>query len=314
MFKLISGYNQNVALGFGRQFIAPNSWNELSRKQQLTINDTLMAINGATFVQKRIALMQFLTGMDDQLIINWRNEYEDFDLFGEDLKELVEYFTDFLFEKKQNTEGVEQFGISPTLTKCPYPQVILAKKRKGKEHKPVKLWAAADGLTNMTFAEMAEVFTCFDRYTTTGDEAHILRALAVVYRPSKVNDAANRAKAFDGDRRTPLEEAEEVIEARAKLWRNVAEPVKRLLWFWIVSCREQIIRQNPQVFKSGKSDALMQRLAVYSWAGVAIELSKGDVMARKAIEVSNYRDIFITLSYLETKSDVSEKMAKAIAQ
>jgi hypothetical protein len=78
-----------------------------------------------------------------------------------------------------------------------------------------------------------------------------------------------------------------------------------------VSCREQIIRQNPQIFKAGNSDALMRRLAVYSWAGVAIELSKGDVLARQAIENANYRDIFITLSYLETKAQVTEEMSKA---
>lgn len=305
----LTDYNQNVIQILGQTFLSPKSWNDLTLKQQLVCNDVLMSLNAATFVQKRIALMQFLLDMPDAVLKNWAAS-ADKEVFGDELKSVVEVVTDFLFAKTVNTEGVEQFGISATLTKCPYPMVILQRKRKDKEAKDEKLWAASDGLANMTFAEMADVFTCFERYSSTGDEAHIHRALAVVFRPSKPNDAANRARAFDGDRRVALEEADAVIEQRMKLWRDVPPPIKRLLWFWLVSCREQIIVQNPSVFKSGNADALMQRLAVYSWAGVAIELSKGDVLARKAIEGSNYRDIFITLSYLETKSEVSEAMMK----
>jgi hypothetical protein len=305
-----SEYNQNVVQILGHTILVPKTWNDMTLKQQIVCNDVLMSLNDATFVQKRIALMQFLTGLSDEFFISWKKMYDDAELWAERFRKLTEFVTDFLFEQKQTADEREQFGIAATLTKCPYPSVILAKKRKGKDPKPIKLWAASDGLENISFAEMAEVFTCFDRYTAGGNEAHIHRAFAVVFRPSKPNDAANKQRAFDGDQRTGLEEADEVIAQRAKLWQDVQPPIKRLLWFWLVSCREQIIRKNPQVFKSGNADALMRRLAVYSWAGVAIELSKGDVLARKAIEVSNYRDIFITLSYLETKSEVTEAIMK----
>ncbi len=306
-------FNQNVIQILGRTFLTPKSWNDLTLKQKLVCNDVLMSLNAASFIQKRIALMQFLAEMDDTFLQYWRESEADNEMWALDLKAVTETVTDFLFTKTLNDDGTEKFAISPTMTVCPYPKVILTKKRKGKEPKEVKLYAAADGLANMSYSEMADVFTCFDRYGMNGDEKHIHRALAVVFRPSKPNDAANRATGFDGDRRTALEQSDEVIEYRAKLWETVPGQVKRLLWFWIVSCREQIIKQNPQVFKNGTSDALMRRLAVYSWAGVAIEMSKGDVLARKAIESSNYQDIFITLSYLETKSEVTEKKAKKAA-
>lgn len=330
-------YDQTVVTFGNIYFTAPKRWNDLTLKQQLVCHDVLMNLTPTTLVQRRIGLMQFLTGITDEVMQAWHDSFveakaflrldaidADYEIdpaayFAEDLKKTVEAVTGFLFAPptpvggeygETPPTGVGGLGIAANLTQCPYPTVELWRKRQKKAPVKVTLYAASDGLANMTFSEMAQVFTIFEQFMKTGDVKLVDRALATIYRPSKPNDAKNRAIAFEGDRRTPLEESEAVIEQRMKMWLHVRPEAKRLLWFWIVSCREQIIRQNPQIFKSGNSDALMKRLAVYSWAGVAIELSKGDVLARKAIETANYKDIFITLSYLETKAEVTEERLK----
>lgn len=282
----------------------PESWNDLTLKQQLFIYGVLMTDTRNVFdahellPAKRILIVQDMLGLDAAFMQKWEADCIQEDpehgrmVFISELKEILIAST-FLFEleEKKKPEDPDQYKIKLGLTKCPYTFLSFKKKNEKK-----KIWLAPeDGLENITIYEMGMAFTLFERFMKTKEEQYADKLLATIYRPPKQNTKENRQSAFQGDRRLPYLHHEGMVKKREIRIRLLPRPAKQLLIFWFASCRQQIIRDYPNVFTGGGEERSGNN---YGWGGVLISLADG-LVNLDAISRQKYSNALTYLSYLE---------------
>lgn len=293
---------QQIQIG-NYHFHTPNSWNELPDNILYPAYFLLKADNLEPVIRLS-ELTKMLLNIGDEFISTWRDSViinhgviDGEAIWSEDWSKIVAAVT-YPFVENFETEQL-RFQINMTLTRCPISTIRL-KHTSGSRN----LCACEDGFKNITIGEFASIDTLFQRYMDSGDEKHILECLAIIFRPKKEYSKANRKSKYQGDIRVPLSISRYTVKERAIMFSKISVEQRQLLWFWVASCREQILRQWKSVLNPSNNTSKgywEQKLTQFGWTGLFIELATSTGQTEAAIADLLYSDVFIKLAYLETK-------------
>lgn len=264
------------------------TWNDLNLKQLLKCYWAI-SIECVTIHDRRLVIAQEVSGIPLSTFTN----IEDSDERGEALLKWLAEYADPLFIISEDENGNKSYEPRLGLTKCPYPTLARKKKRKQVHN----LYAAPDGLERVTIYELGYIFTFLEAFTSSGQAPHLNSLLATVYRPSRPLTQEEVAAYWYGDRRRSLYKEETAIKTRAEQFATVADPVKMLMYFWLLSCRDSIIREFPIIFSTGDGDD-EKPAKDYGWAGLLLSIADG---VKDLEEVANHswRTVFIYLAKME---------------
>jgi len=300
----------------GKDIYPPQSWNELSLKQQLACYAIIMKNTKGMLEApehlpaRKIVLTKYLLGLSDKFIKDWEEErieeygHEDgLLIFDNELMELTQV-ADFFFEKIEsnidgdNEEVIVQYQVKLGLTKRPFPML----KRKKKSDRNKRLFAPADNLENISIYELGTTFTLFENYIKTKNISYVDKLIATMYRPAKPANNKNKRSAYQGDIRQPLMDHEGMIKKRIKNVETLPTAVKQLILFWFASCRQKIIDSYPNVFVESKGEKGGNQ---YGWGGVLLELA-GGLVHLKQVGNQSHSNALAYLSYMEDKRKLRE--------
>lgn len=293
----------------------PQSWNELTVRQQMESYNIIMSTPGNIFEPrelvpaKRILLFQRLSGITDEQLKQWKQDC--IKSYGEEdgdtvfLSELNESLTspDFLFEirkEENNADATEEpgsraYSIALTLTRCPFPRIDLPKRKK-KHHARCYL-APADELSNISFLELCVSFQLFEQYIQDENEDTADELLATIYREPKPATTHNKRTAYLGDRRQPYLHLEALVPQRQKKIARLPKEVKQISLFWFACCRQQIIESFPDLFSQSHGGSPSK----YGWGATLMALAGGlpdmDVVSNQPAE-----DALAYLDYLNEQA------------
>lgn len=300
----------NIQIG-KMPFKTADGWNQLPEGLHYPLYFILKADSLSSIV-KLTEAAKFLLNISDDFLEQWRNyvvqEHGLLDgeaIWSEDWSKVVSAVTFPFVEQIEQKDGTLQFQIALDYTRCPYPTLTIP-SAKGVR----KLFAPGDAFKNITIGEFARIDALFQKYEQKGDTEHVVECLGILYRPHKPNTKENRRAKYHGDVRLKLKEAEHTIQERAALFEKGVTPQGlQLLWFWVASCREQILRKwssvlNPSV--SGQKTYWHEQLAKFGWAGVFIELANGG-LTEEMVADTPYEDVMMKLAYFETKRKAEKK-------
>lgn len=297
-------------------YTLPDSWNECDQRTALLIHHTLMQptpgdLSGEALLHhRRIAVFLALTGLPAALFpsaqFSGATEEDDDDLLYEStIHEAVIAATAPFFAVATNADtGEETTSIRYELTQNPYPALMY--KERGKT---LKLYGPADGLENLTLYELGAAFDRYDQFVAETGQASATAAcelLATLYRPPKPTTTENRLSNYAGDRRLPLHDHETTIPARARHMAQLPYGVRALLLFWFASCRQQIIAENPVLFKPGKPTGGGSN--AFGWGGLMLSLADG-LVNLEAISRQSWGNAFTYMKFLETRRREQEAQA-----
>ena len=301
-------------------FTTPDSWNDCDLRTALLIHHTLMQpvprdLRGEALMHhRRIAVFLALTGIPAELFSSApfsgatvaersRSEEEDDNLLYEAiLHEAVITVTAPFFEVATNEDTSEETtSIRYELTRNPYPALMY--KERGKT---MKLYGPADGVDNLTLYELGAAFTAWEVWTEKPTDENAATILATLYRPPKPVTPEGRISNYGGDRRLPLHDHETTVPARARHMAQLPLAVRGLLLFWFASCRMQIIRDNPVLFKSDKPSS---GSASFGWGGLMLSLADG-LVNLEPISKQSWANAFTYMAFLETRRQEAEREAQ----
>lgn len=299
-------------------FTTPDSWNDCDYRTALLIHSTLMQpLPNIVRVlppeeqmhHRRISIFLALTGLPGELFASEpfsgaTEEEEDDNLVAEfQLLEAVMAVTAPFFEVSVDPDTNEETTtVRYTLTRNPIPSIPY--QERGKTH---KLFGPADSLENLTLYELGAAFHAWDEFTSeTGRNDHAHTLLATLYRPPKPVTTAGRLSKYRGDRRLPLHDHETTVPARASHMAKLPTNVRGLLLFWFASCRQQIIRDNPVLFKPGKATGAGSNS--FGWGGLMLSLADG-LVNLDAISKQSWGNAFTYMAFLETRRREQEAEA-----
>jgi hypothetical protein len=154
-------------------------------------------------------------------------------------------------------------------------------------------------LSNVTIYELGVLFTTFEQYLMNPEKTELIdRLIATMYRPMKEVTAFNMDSNFEGDRRQPLRRHESRIDDRQKLVAQLPMLVKRTILFWFASCRLEITRAYPKVFRKSSGAA---NNANYGWGGVLLKVAEmGPMGTLNEVADQPFGNV---LTYLSMKDD-----------
>jgi hypothetical protein len=300
-------------------FETPDSWNDLNINQLYPIYFLLKA-DGLEPIVRLSELTKLLLNIGDEFIDKWKEAtlekhgvIDGDAIWSEDWSKVVSAVT---YPFISPIEGAETFKyqISMSLTRCPAPELKLpnlSHSTSGKTFKGErKFIACADAFKNITIGEFARIDALVQRFQNTGDAQHILECLAVIYRPTKEFSKKDHKANYHGDKRMPLKDAAFSIPMRTRMMSHIKSEWRHLLWFWIVSCREQIMTQWKSVLNPDTAQAQSfwdKKLAQFQWTGLFIEMANSSGQTEQAISEMPFSDVFVKLSYLETKRKAEKK-------
>lgn len=299
-------------------FQTPDSWNEMSLKQQYYALEVLSAPIPPTadyeieMLQKLNAIAIYLLGITPQYVEEYRlhcMETKDEMYFIKAWRELIELVTSCVVEKKEvAVEGEAEpqlvYSTKLNLTKCPYPIIDMG---------ALQLLAPDDTLKNATFGEVIQLLTYWQRFNKKGDYTLINKSLATIYRQAKAPTKENIRANYDGDRREKYNPF--AITIRENFFILTDAMVKRLLWFWLTCCLQEIIRLNESIFnpqesKHQYSDYYKKQLAQFGYAGLVMAFSKEEGIPRDKLIDMNYREVFANLKYNEILRQAEEDLSQ----
>lgn len=300
------------------RFETKDSWNALDLKEQYYCLEVLSVPipEGADYntemVQKMNAIALYLLGITPQYVEDYRlscveayNEADGNLLFAESWLELIEQVSSCVVEKKYiDVEGEDEqqmvYATRLTLTKCPYPTLDMG---------ALPLIASDDALSNATFGELVQLLTYWQRFNKKGDYSLINKCLAIVWRQHKPRTKENIRQNYEGDRREPYNPF--TVTLRENFFILTDPSVKRLLWFWLTCCLQEIIKANDAVFnpKESKyqySEYYKKQLAQFGYAGLVMAFSKEENIPRDVLLKMNYKEVFTNLKYNEVLRQAQE--------
>lgn len=229
-----------------------------------------------SFVQ--LEAFKHLGRISEQDLKDWQADAGE-EAFLDELADLLDKGLGWIFDGD---------GVALTLTRCPYPQL----KDKGEK---LKLFAPTDGMENITFQELGQVFTLYEKYLQDQDLDTFHQLLATIYRPPKPNTRENIRSGFAGDIRLAFLHHETTVKPRAKHLARLPIQVKQLLFLWIASCRQLYISSYDNVFKKRDPGPVSKS---YSYGGVILRLA-GGVVNIDQVASQNAHDVLVYLSMLE---------------
>lgn len=296
------------------EFRTKDSWNALDNSEVL-VAYAILKQDDVTPVIRLSELTKMLLNVGDPFLHEWQAWYENQDaengkaMWAEDWTKVVAAVTTpFIDNIEKSGKGIK-YQISLSFTKCPFPKLSLPTKRGNRT-----LLACADGLKNMTIGEFARLDNYVQKYERTSEEKHIIECVGMIFREHKEKTRHNVKTNYQGDKRVPLTEGVFTEGHRGHIIAtSMTEGAKKILWFWIVSCREQMVKKWQAVFNPGssvKKSVWDAELAKFGWAGLFIELAGNSVMTEADVEQLNCEEVFVKLAYLETKRK-AEKAANS---
>lgn len=237
--------------------------------------------------------------VNDEFLKSWQKVCElengetGYFAFLQEWRDVVEQVTAMFFDEKQN--------LTLTLTKCPFPKLYI------NENKAIRaLLPCADNFDNMTIGEFAAVDLAVQKFqkmkwNRKDTNRIVAETIALIFRKQKPKDPKSKKK-HDPDRREPLGDEHRQDAAIDAILKNVQPWVQELLWWWIVSCREQKLKKYQNVFNATPKSGWQKRLADFGYLGLFIEMAKENFTTEHEIQKVNVDDFFLKLAYLDTKS------------
>jgi hypothetical protein len=283
----------------------PRSWNELPTSRLLSVYATLLTAGyepGITrtelLLYQRVCILSNLLETDvDTLLGVLGQDAQPGRQITDDLASQLVHVLDqiaFCFERVEEEEdqdeadeGSHHYRLRLDLTRCPYRRL---------EDGEVTLYAPADGLRNLTIFELGHLFTALDAYARDRQARDLHRALAIVYRPGKPASAAGPGRDYGGDRRQPLYGAEHLIDARARRWRRVPHLVQQVLWFWLVSCQQQIVHHPALSVLFAPDTSGGDRSDPFGWAGTLLHLAGENLAHLPGVATQSYQIALLQLA------------------
>jgi len=300
---------------FNREITVPESWDDLSLRNLYAAYAILMS-DAPAFLDaqevpwyKRLSLAQHFLDLSEDEINAWRrdciNAAEDAEaghaVFISELDELLSNFNRFW---EADPEQPDAWRILLTRTKVPY--YVLSSKEQGAEY-----YGPDDALDNITLYELGQTFTLFEQYLETRDETLVHQLIATLYRPSKPYTQSNVNSDYEGDRRLPLQRHERTVAHRAAQMATLPPLAKQIILFWFASCRQHIISQYQNLFRSPEDDDTPgERVGNdYAWGGLIMSMAN-DITQIDGVAAQPYRNAFVYLSFLEDKRKMEEMKMK----
>lgn len=155
-------------------------------------------------------------------------------------------------------EAVEAVGflLEPTTRTLP----PFSKYRLGMS----SLYPPSTRLGNSTFGEFITADAAFMKYAKTGDEAHLNKLCACLYRPSKWV-WERRSRNYNGDRRIPFNS--NTVNRQAKKWAKAPLADRLAILSFFAGSRTAIAKAHPRLFKSdggGKGSSWLGALHAFT--------------------------------------------------
>lgn len=269
----------------------PQSWDDLTPEQIITfwkiLNDTIYDSTPANEVLDIIKLRLFfqITGLNSQFIDMWKidsaKEFPDDPLF--EIREVLSLF-DWLFEIQEDGKS-----LAATLLRNPF-QLIIGIDGEGQK---IKLIGPAHSMSNLTFGELIQVFTCVEQIAS-GDESKKTELVATLYRPIKPDADEN-----DLDQRQPYIRYEHLVPKRIQWVGYIDDIVKDIVSFWAACVHRSYTDKYENLFEKAKEIAEEEKVGNdYSWGGLILSLS-GDITKIVEVQSQQADDAFVYMSFLE---------------
>lgn len=288
----------------------PSTWNDMTPAQVAhLLNIFALPVQWAetregAFRWKQMQIMKALTNWTDEDLAQWQSQHfaEDFEMgawaFLEDVVNVCNQLTEQLAKQ---TEEIN-WELVPNLTKNPYPKIdILIGNGKVKTFHAAKS-SEESPFDTLNLDELSRIFTYWEMWRDEGLDEHFDMLLAVLYRPKKSLDDRLK-KNYDGDIRKKLEQDDEQIEKRAKLFgQHVSDNFRKVIDFHIASCREHIAAMYPSVFS--RKNELPNTGNTGDWLDLIIALADDNFGKKETIMRSNAHD---SLSWADRIREKSKK-------
>lgn len=269
----------------------PQSWDDLTNEQIITfwkiLNDVAYDSITANEVLHIIKLRLFIqvTGLNSQFIDMWKidsaKEFPDDPLF--EIREVLSVF-DWLFEIQEDGKS-----LAATLLRNPF-QYIVGIDSEGQK---IKLLGPLYSMSNLTFGELIQVFTCVEQIAS-GDESKKTELLATLYRPIRPN-----ADGDDLDQRQPYIKFEHLVAKRIQWLWHIDDIVKDIVSFWAACVHRSYTDKFENLFEKAKEIAEEEKVGNdYSWGGLILSLS-GDITKIVEVQSQQADDAFVFMSFLE---------------
>lgn len=303
----------------GVKVTPPSSWNDLSdrdcmRYYDLIFSNTLTDESVTAFTMlKLIDMARDMCGVsvDDIGQIEKASKQVYGEEMGEQvflaqLREMVHTMIEGLFNIEHDDEGNVTYSVKFNRTRNLWTSIEYDQNNRYNRKKPSRtapkryLYPPADMLANVTIYELGTLFTIFEQYLMNPERTELIdRLIATMYRPMKEVNAFNMDSNFEGDRRQPLRRHESRIDDRQKLVAQLPMLVKRTILFWFASCRMEITRAYPKVFR--KQSASTTNNANYGWGGVLLKVAEmGPMGTLNEVADQPFSNV---LTYLSMKDD-----------
>lgn len=270
----------------------PTTWSELTTAQALHVYSLYIAAttSGSTYPAICMDLLKILTGITAQQLQHWHTRAGG--VFMHQLHELTTTLAAPFFDSPDAYQ-TQLPPLAYTLTTCPYPQLSDA---------TTTYHAPADALDNVTLLELATIFTLLEQYHATPSMPLAHQILATIYRPAMPHTRATRLTGYPlSDCRHPF--TEHIPAPRTQYMQQLPASIQGLLLFWLLSCRQHIAQQFPNLFLSDRP-AAEQHGNDYGWAGILIQLA-GGIVHLPQVSASPWRDAFIYMSFLDDQAKLA---------
>ena len=105
-------------------------------------------------------------------------------------------------------------------------------------------YGPADNFRNLQISEFIFTEVCYQQFKEEGKEHELNTLIAILYRPAKLS--YNKRRNEDGDLREPFND--NITDLYARKVARWPMPVKEAILFWYEGCRNNLVRNNPEVF------------------------------------------------------------------
>ena len=249
------------------KLITPPHWNDmplsLLLKCYLVMGIPALVTPESEMMWRRLIVASMIAGWNQAWLDKWRADVirvhgpdEGDDIYLDEVQQVVMDITRHLWAKVETDDDEDddepaiqkdedeeaQWALALTLTRCPYPSVVIEGKTY---HAPADEWG------NVTFYELGMLWEYLKAFMTTGDDKLMHTALAIMYREAKADTQENIASKYSGDIRLPLQHYEATIPDRATAWEQVQRPIKNVLMYWAICCRQQYYNAYLDIFDTG---------------------------------------------------------------
>ena len=255
----------------------PDAWNELSRRQLLSITD-LMQFNMPE-TEFKVKVLFLLTGWkmkkhgEYYKIKAKKNEYI---LAAWQIVEMCKKL-DWLFKETETKNG-KIINVNATLTRCTIPHF---------SHHLRKYYGPADRLYNITFGEYIAADNYFSGYVETGNSGFLDKLVATLYRCKDPKYTPNSYEAR-GDIREPFNP--NTIDARAKRISGIPQNIKMAIMLFFNGCKIHLSDTFTEVFTSKPG-----RKNKFGGLSLVAALTNGDVTKSKTVRKQYLYDVMINL-------------------